>query len=81
MSCDEQENTPNLPNVNFKGMDFFNHWVFEVIRRFQNMEIEMNEILNIEVFKQRSKSGVQINQVSCLRGSLCCRLNPFEIHS
>lgn len=44
----------NLSNFNIKGMEFyFNLSGFEV--RFQNTEVQMNVIPNLEVLKQRPK--------------------------
>lgn len=72
----------HLSNSNFKGIEFYRTiGVFDV-QRFQNTEIIINGIQNIEIFKQRSKMCVSISNhrtsSSCNDFSYTRRSTPFE---
>lgn len=69
----------NLFNLHFKGNELFNYSNFEA-SRFWNLEVQMNGIQNIVVFKRKSKCSAYLQAPSSC-DDLSRRTELFQVKS
>lgn len=69
----------NLFNLNFKGNEFFNYSDFEASRLW-NIEVQINGIQNIVVFKRKSKRSAY-HQAPSSCNDLSRRTELFQVKS